>query len=194
MAHHIHHTEGYILGSAGVGEANRYIIILTRELGVIGAVAQSVRRIESKLRYALQDFSHARIDVVRGKQSWRITSAQALHDLDTIHIDQAKLRPYVRTLMQVRRLCSGEEPNEELFVMLGGAFGFLVTKTLSNEELEGWELVVSIRILHNLGYLSGQNISTFLSGEITATLCTEAYAARAVLAREINTALKESQL
>lgn len=194
MAHHIHHTEGYILGSAGVGEANRYIIIFTRELGVIGAVAQSVRRIESKLRYALQDFSHARIDVVRGKQSWRITSAQALHDLDAIHTDQAKLRPYVRTLMLVRRLCSGEEPNEELFSMIGDAFGFLVTHTLMHEALEGWELVVSIRILHNLGYLSGQSSSTFLGGEITAALCTEAYTARSTLAHEINAALKESQL
>lgn len=194
MAHHIHHTEGYILGSAGVGEANRYIIIFTRELGVIGAVAQSVRRIESKLRYALQDFSHARIDVVRGKHSWRITSAQALHDLDAIHTDQAKLRPYVRTLMLVRRLCSGEEPNEELFTMLNDAFSFLTANDLSSSELEGWEVVLSVRMLHNLGYISVQRIDTFLVGEIDRTLCAQAYMTRATLMGEINAALKESQL
>ena len=38
--HHIHHTNALILGSKAKGEANKVFTLLTRELGVIHAVAQ----------------------------------------------------------------------------------------------------------------------------------------------------------
>src|SRR6185369_4009724 len=90
MSHHIHHTQGFILGSTAVGEANRYITIFTRELGVIGAVEQGIRKIDSKLRYGLQDYAYVRADVIRGKHSWRITSAAPQNDFDMLRSDPAK--------------------------------------------------------------------------------------------------------
>ena len=73
--YHIHHTEGIILSSKNYGEAGKYYSLLTRDLGLINASAQGVRKISSKLRFVLQDFSYIKVDLVHGKDFWRLTSA-----------------------------------------------------------------------------------------------------------------------
>ncbi|HVZ76226.1 MAG TPA: recombination protein O N-terminal domain-containing protein, partial [Candidatus Paceibacterota bacterium] len=52
-------TEGIVLGKRGVGEANMFLAILTREQGLLKASARSARREQSKLRYALEPFTLA---------------------------------------------------------------------------------------------------------------------------------------
>jgi DNA repair protein RecO len=195
MSHHIYHTQGFILGSAIVGEANRYITIFTRELGVIGAVAQGIRKIDSKLRYALQDYSYARVDVIRGKHSWRITSAQPQADFAALGADPEAFALYAKLLGIIRRLCSGEEPNEILYAEVHEAFLFLNHAQLSSEARSGFELVFLIRLLHNLGHMQPfARLEAYLGAPIDEPLCIEAHKEKSVLVREINTALKESQL
>jgi len=63
--HHIYHTHGFILSSRNNGEANRMLMIYTREMGLIRAVAQGIRLHKSKLRFTLQDFSYVNVDLVR---------------------------------------------------------------------------------------------------------------------------------
>src|SRR3989344_8983102 len=73
--HHIHHTEGIILGSKNFGEAGKYYSILTRDLGLILASAQGVRKMSSKLRFVLQDFAYLKIDLAQGRNIFRVTNA-----------------------------------------------------------------------------------------------------------------------
>ncbi len=73
--HHIYHTEGIILSSSNFGEAGKYYNIFTRDLGMVHASAQGVRKMSSKLRYVLQDFSYIKLDLVVGKNIFRITTA-----------------------------------------------------------------------------------------------------------------------
>src|SRR3989338_5144856 len=82
--HHIYHTEGIILGSKNFGEAGRHYSIFTRDLGMIHASAQGVRKMSSKLRFVLQDFSYLKIDFVKGKDFWRITSASKTNKLENL--------------------------------------------------------------------------------------------------------------
>lgn len=195
MSHHIYHTHGFILGGTAVGEANKYITIFTRELGVIGAVAQGIRKIDSKLRYSLQDFSYAHVDVIRGKHSWRITSAAPQSDFDQLRADPAKFALYAKLLGIIRRLCSGEEPNEILFAEVHQAFLFLDQSASSNESRSGFELVFLIRLLSNLGHMQPfAGLESYLAGGIDDALCQQAHAEKPALIKEINTALKESQL
>ena len=65
--HHIYHTEGIILDSRSFGEAGKHYSIFTRDLGMITASAQGVRKMSSKLRFILQDFAYLKIDLVAGK-------------------------------------------------------------------------------------------------------------------------------
>src|ERR1035437_5747826 len=82
--HHIYHTEGIILGSRNFSEAGRYYSIFTRDLGMISASAQGVRKMSSKLRYVLQDYSYVKVDLVRGKDFWRLTSASKTNKLELL--------------------------------------------------------------------------------------------------------------
>ena len=82
--HNIYHTEGIILESKNFGEAGRYYSIFTRELGMVYASAQGVRKMSSKLRFILQDLSYINIDLVQGKDFWRITSASKTNELEEI--------------------------------------------------------------------------------------------------------------
>src|SRR3989344_2260267 len=82
--HHIYHTEGIILGSRNFGEAGKYYNVFTRDLGMIYATAQGVRKISSKLRFVLQDFVYLKIDLVQGKDFWRVTSVSKTDKLEKI--------------------------------------------------------------------------------------------------------------
>ena len=82
--HHIYHTEGIILGSRNFGETGKYYSIFTRDLGMISASAQGVRKMSSKLRFVLQDFAYLKIDLVKGKDFWRITNVGKTNKLEKL--------------------------------------------------------------------------------------------------------------
>ena len=82
--HHIYHTEGIILGSNNFGETGKYYAIFTRDLGMIYASAQGVRKMSSKLRFVLQDFAYLKIDLVKGKDFWRLTNASKTNKLENL--------------------------------------------------------------------------------------------------------------
>ncbi len=195
MSHQIYHTDAFVLGSANMGEANKYIFLFTRELGVVGAAAQSVRSIASKLRFSLQDFSYTRVDLVKGKQVWRITNAERQDAFSGIVADKEKMRVYVKLLGVIRRLCSDEEPNGALFELLYQNFSYLAEETFTKETLESFELILLLQMLKNLGYLR-----TFAGGEefahspMSQALLEKAQEKKGMLIQEINHALKESQL
>ena len=58
MSHEIHKTEGFVLGSRPIREADKYFFIYTKDFGLIGAMAKGIRKLDSKLRFHLQDFYH----------------------------------------------------------------------------------------------------------------------------------------
>ena len=74
--HPIHTTPGFIIGSRPSGEAGKMISIFTRDLGLVFASAQGIRFEKSKLRPFTQDYSFGQFSFVRGKEYWRLTSAQ----------------------------------------------------------------------------------------------------------------------
>ncbi len=117
MSHHIYHTEGIVLSGHNTGEANKYVAVFTREMGLIRATVQSIRKSTSKLRYSLQNYSLARVDFVRGRDVWRITSAMPMSLFDTALKDPQKARLVARVVMLLERLC---QPIRESIT--GGAF------------------------------------------------------------------------
>src|SRR3989338_7177311 len=107
--HHIYHTEGIILGSRNFGEDGKYFYILTRELGLVTASASGVRKMSSKLRYILRDFAYLKLDLVRGRDFWRLTS-----DTKTNTLQNFSERPEIFAVVSniarlLRRLLSGED-------------------------------------------------------------------------------------
>ena len=192
--HHIHHTEGIILGSKSYGEAGRYYFIFTRDLGMIYASAQGVRKISSKLRFVLQDFSYVKLDLVRGKDFWRLTSASKTNKLEDVSKRPEALKVFVNVSRLLKRLLAGEDANENLFIDLLNGFSIL-EKYETTEDLRNIEAIMVLRILNNLGYIGGNEVlKTLIKSPFEAELVLKVAESRAKILSEINKALQETHL
>jgi len=197
MAHHIYTTDGFILGSIPTGEANKYIYIFTKNLGFVGANAQSVRSVSSKLRYGLQDFSYSQLSLVRGKNIWRVTNVLPTNNLyESFRSDKEKFLVCANILSLVKKLVAGEEKNEELFTILSSAFQFLGESKIESEYIKNFECIVLLRILYSLGYhgdfLNLKEFTENSSWNDKLLYSMDRHKEEAF--REINNAIKESHL
>ena len=191
--HHIYHTEGIILGSNNFGETGKYYSIFTRDLGMIYASAQGVRKMSSKLRFVLQDFSYVKIDFVKGKDFWRITSASKTNKLEDLHRIET-LKVFVNISRLLKRLLAGEDPNKELFIDLINGL-YILEKSKTEEESRNVEVVIVLRILNNLGYIGKSDVLTdLIKSPFEGDLIYRASKNRTKILSQINKALKETHL
>lgn len=205
MAHHIYHTRGLILGSYPAGESNRFYKIFTEELGLVSAAAQAVREGKSKLRYTLQDFSWIQLDLVRGKEVWRITSAVEAGKLDDSKEDNEKLslissnqpqfKLFARVCSLVLRFVQGEGKDEELFNDILEVTLFLRRELIPANLVLSFETLAEMRILAFLGYLDPKPYQEFLkSGDWSLHILEEFEEVRSKANVHISEALYESHL
>ncbi len=192
--HHIYHTEGIILSSKNYGEAGRYYSIFTRELGMVYASAQGVRKMSSKLRFILQDFNYIKVDLVQGKDFWRITSASKMNRLEDVTKKKENFIIFSNIARLLKRLLAGIEPNEALFLdVLNGLL--VLEKTEGKDELSSLEAILVLRILHNLGYVGGnETLQNFVHSPFEGNLIFEVSKNRSQMLALINKALKETHL
>lgn len=195
--HHIYNTEGFVLSGMNVGEANRYVRVFTKDFGAIGASAQGVRLLQSKLRYSLQDYSYSKISLVRGKHIWRITGAIQEKNLrDSFNDNQGKFEVLAKTFSLLERLVRGEEENEPLFLHIFSVCEFLEKEDLDRNFLKNCEYIFVLRILQSLGYMAeSKDLSRFTASSFwTKELVSKMGAVSRAAVSQINKSLKETQL
>lgn len=189
--HHIHHTNAFVISHKDLGEANRLYTIFTKELGMVIATAQGVRKMSSKLRFTLQSGSHVKIDFVRGKEMWRITSAQPIESLDTK--DTSRIIVWNRILGLLARLTQGEESHPQVFSHIFNFFENI--KNINEEDLANFEIICFIKLLFSFGYweiIEGDEliVTSSYNKEIFDLINKK----RVVLVSRINNSLNASQL
>lgn len=196
MSHHKYQTEGFILGGFNVGESNRFFRIFTKELGLVSASAQGVRELKSKLRYSLQNFSYSNIDLVRGREVWRITNAENIYTLSCFDESVEKKKIYINIITFIKRLFAGEGSQSGLFEEVADGFVFLKNENLTAEELKSFEAVMMLKILNHLGYFDGEEkFALFLKKRnYDRGLLDKMNTIRYDAVREINKAIDHSHL
>lgn len=150
MSYHIYQTEGFILSSIPVDEANRYISIYTKDLGLIRAIAQGVRNNSSKLKHSLQDLSFSKVSFVRGRDIWRIVNAENI-ELPIV-FEPIKIRTIAGFSSFFRRFVGHEEEDSILFNELKNTLLFLKEENFGPKEIYKLELIFRLRVLDRLGY------------------------------------------
>ena len=149
MAYQTYITEALVCGNWHRNTADRTILLFSREAGMVYVQAKSVREERSKQRYALQDASHIRATLIRGKAGWRVASAEPLKNFyayGTTRESRALLR---NIILLLRRVMQGETPHQDIFddvVLVLGQQNIFPAPAL--------EAVFSIRLLNMLGYVS----------------------------------------
>jgi recombinational DNA repair protein (RecF pathway) len=184
-------TDALVLSSYEIGEADRTFALYTEDFGLVRARATAVRSEKSKMRYALQNYSHASVSLVRGKRGWRLAGAAALKGAagDT-HGGAA----FARIAELTVRLVHGEEKNDFLFATLAEAHHALMGA--SNSAWATIEIVCVARVLFALGYISAEALETalFTHTAYADTHLQEAEVLRDKLLSSINRAISETHL
>jgi DNA repair protein RecO len=196
MSHAVYHTEAFVIGQNERGEGSRTIYLFTKEFGLLGAVAQSVRETRSKLRYHLQVYDHAEVSLVRGKEVWRVTGAQAGKLSKKIFEDREKRAMVARIFSLVKRLVPREEREDKIYDDIFQAINYLDRDNVARQELDGLEILIVLRILRALGYLrEEEKFSPLVSAQSwDMGLLSLAYDSRLFAISAINNSLRESQL
>ncbi len=200
--HRIYTTKAIIVKSSPVGEANKFYFLLTKDFGFIKAFAQSVRLQQSKLKGHLSDFCVANISLVKGKEIWRITSAEVICQNNFLPGRQAGLKnpgkmEIARNIFSLLlRLLAGEEKNEALFDCIDSFYDFLSQNDLSQDNLKNLETITVLRILYHLGYFKESfDLSKFAENKELSLSSFELFKDKRRLAiKEINLALNETHL
>lgn len=196
--HKLFVSEGVVLGKRGVGEANTLVAILTKDFGLLKAVARSARREKSKLRYTLESLTAGRFSFIRGKHEWKLVGAGDIsQELRSTRLPAATRQAMGRVARLLLRLIHGEESNEALFVTLKEGLSAL---TRAPQQVEYIETVLVLRILSHLGYLpQTSELQPFIErppagGFFAIELAEEVAASRAVLIKAINDSLSATGL
>lgn len=195
--HHIHTTDGLVIGSKPYGEAGKIVFIFTSKLGLITAIAQGVRLEKSKLRYNIRDYHFASFSLVHGKEFWRIVGASELHDLHSKEKEKVRLAILAPVALILRRLLHGEEVSEQLFQCLVNCVKYIEKSSdFIEQEIVTIESLTIARILHLLGYL---NADSLIKEEIKTIdynhdLISRLIPKRLEINKKINQALRESHL
>lgn len=137
-------TEAIIVGRHDFGEADRVLVMVVPERGVVRAVAKGVRRIRSKMAGHLELFSRSELMLVEGKKLDVVTSARLINRPDiTGSYEQMRLA-YLMAEMVNRLGSDGEHAG--LFTI----FSETLNEAFSADAVT--ELWFKIRLLEDLGY------------------------------------------
>ena len=85
----LYRTEGICLRSYELKEADRIVVLLTRDEGKVRAVAKGVRRLGSRLAGGLLSFTHSRFLLYRGRELDKVIQCEAVAGFRPLREDLA---------------------------------------------------------------------------------------------------------
>lgn len=133
-----------------IGEADRFVNALTRDLGVVRASARGARNIKNRSNSATQLLSYSRLTLYKGREKYIIDDAEPLQVFFEVRSDIVKLSlaQYFCELAGV--LAPREEPAEEFLRLLLGGLHYLSSGARNLRQIKA---VVELRGLCLSGYM-----------------------------------------
>ncbi len=195
MSHRIFTTQALVVSAEPFGEANRWFLFLTPDLGLIRGRAQGIRWGTSKLKASLPLYGLAEVSLVRGREQWLVVGARADERLAPLLARGAGRSLAAQVSKLLIRLLAGEEGNPSLFE---GVVAGLVAAAQAPTAAAFYqcELILVLRVLANLGYVrwDGElaHLASFDHG--WQAVVAEETLPQAEILTAINQALKHSQL
>lgn len=116
---------GVVLGSHKFGEADKVVIILTRDHGKVRAVAKGVRKTKSSIGARLEPMSIVDVSLRSGRQLDTIDQVRLLSPLNGLRADFDRLRQGLSMVETLDKVTPDREPVPHLFELLSRALRFL---------------------------------------------------------------------
>jgi recombinational DNA repair protein (RecF pathway) len=151
MSYQTYITDAVVVGSYHSNTADKSYLLFTERAGMLYASARSVREERSRQRYALQDFSHITVTLVKGKAGWRIGSVESHENFYMDAVSRAARGSIVRLTKTLRRYVQGEVPDSVLYQIYIGALTLLASEC---EPRTAFERCAEVQLLAELGYVA----------------------------------------
>jgi len=196
MTYQIYKTEGIVLASREIGEADRIFSIYTKDFGRLEMTALGVRHLKSKLRYSLNVFSRVQIAFIRTKEFLRLVDAKKLDNGSLGFSEPDKFLALSGLTGLVSRMVKGEEADPGLWQELKNVFAFFGKNNLPEKDLEVFKLLISLRILYRLGYVMERKefLPFFAERLALQPILEQARRQKKLIVLSIENALEESHL
>lgn len=141
-------AEGIVLRHNDWGEADRLLVIFTREQGKLRAIAKGVRKPHSRKTGHLEPFTHVKLLLARGRDLAIVTQAEAIDLFQPLREDMllTSYASYVVELLD--RFTYEEGENLPLYRLLKDSLSRLCTESQSELVLRYYEM----RLLDLVGF------------------------------------------
>jgi len=151
MSYKTYTTEALVCGSTANNTSDKSFLLFTRDAGMLFASARSVREERSKQRYALQDFSHVRASLVKGKSGWRVGSVEPLGNPFLGALNRTSRTRVSFIFTALRRFVHGELALERAYA---DAVHLLQKVHLEEPQWQVLQELFLLRLLAELGYIA----------------------------------------
>ncbi len=111
-------VEAVVLRHTDWGEADRLLVLYTREQGKLRAIAKGARRLRSRKAGHLEPFTRVALLLARGRDLWIVTQAEALESFLALREDLLRTGYAAYVVELLDRFIYEEGPNPALYQLL----------------------------------------------------------------------------
>jgi DNA repair protein RecO (recombination protein O) len=124
----LYRDEGVVLRTWKLGEADRIVVLYTRDRGKVRAVAKGVRKTKSRFGARMEPTSHVAMQLYEGRELDIVTQAETIDRLGPLRDDLDRLTRATAMLEAVDALAQDRNPDRGLYSMLVGALRTLAAQ------------------------------------------------------------------
>jgi DNA repair protein RecO (recombination protein O) len=146
-------TRAVVLGSRPLGEADRILVLFTREAGRLDAVVKGVRKTKSRWGGRLEPFNVCDLVLFRGRSLATVTSADLVAGFAHLRTSRGALTAASITCEAAARLFGEEEPHERVFNLLCRALKAFDDGFTGEAVAAPVLLGAIVKLLHEAGFL-----------------------------------------
>lgn len=141
-------SEGIILSRKNYGEADRILIVLSKNFGKLSLLCKGIRKIKSKKRGHLEIFSRTKFGAVKGKGFDIMTEAETINDFAGVRTNLNKISLAYYFCEVVNKITHEDGHKSTVYSLLSTVLEELEQET----ELKKLRLKFIYDLLTNMGY------------------------------------------
>jgi len=148
MKQYSYSSEGIVLSRKNYSEADRILVVISKDFGKLSLLAKGIRKIKSKKRGHLEIFSKVKFSAVKGNGMDIVTEAEIINDYSGVRINLNKISLAYYFCEVVNKITHEDGRQSTVYGLLSTALEELEQET----ELKKLRMKFIYGLLTNMGY------------------------------------------
>ncbi len=143
-------TDGLILKEQNIGERDKLVTVLTRDLGIIRAFVRGAKSFKNRKNSATGMFCYSKLSIYKQKDSYIIDEAEPIETFFGLRSDLYKISLAQYFCELVLSLVPEDEPSEEYLRLMLNSFHFISTNKLPDTQIKA---ITELRMMCIAGFM-----------------------------------------